>query len=455
MKQQNKLDPYKRLIRFLTVMVLVLVLTGMFIFVWKRYHNWGIVFPFYHKGYWLMGAFYAFFYFIFMYLMGGMNVGSLRMSNLCLSHGLAAAAANVCIYLETVLLSARFVSVLPLTCLTCVDMLVILLWVIFSAKLFRRLFPARIVLLLYQEYDPMPFRRKVRMRSDRYIIKESFNVDEEWDMVVKKIDDYDTVFLCDIHAPLRNRLLKYCYAHGIRTYITPKISDIIIRSSENNHMFDTPLLLAKNEGLTFDQRLAKRVLDLVVSIIALVITSPVMLVIAIAIKAYDGGPVFFVQDRCTINGKVFKIHKFRSMIENAEKDGEVIPATDDDARITPVGKIIRKTRLDELPQFFDILIGNMSVVGPRPERVEHVEKYVEEVPEFTYRMKVKGGLTGYAQIYGKYNTSAYDKLKLDLMYIQNYSILLDLRLILMTVKIMFIKDSTEGFEEIKPSEKKD
>ena len=370
-----------------------------------------------------MGAFYAFFYFIFMYLMGGMNVGSLRMSNLCLSHGLAAAAANVCIYLETVLLSARFVSVLPLTCLTCVDMLVILLWVIFSAKLFRRLFPARIVLLLYQEYDPMPFRRKVRMRSDRYIIKESFNVDEEWDMVVKKIDDYDTVFLCDIHAPLRNRLLKYCYAHGIRTYITPKISDIIIRSSENNHMFDTPLLLAKNEGLTFDQRLAKR--------------------------------VFFVQDRCTINGKVFKIHKFRSMIENAEKDGEVIPATDDDARITPVGKIIRKTRLDELPQFFDILIGNMSVVGPRPERVEHVEKYVEEVPEFTYRMKVKGGLTGYAQIYGKYNTSAYDKLKLDLMYIQNYSILLDLRLILMTVKIMFIKDSTEGFEEIKPSEKKD
>ena len=301
----------------------------------------------------------------------------------------------------------------------------------------------------------MPFRRKVRMRSDRYIIKESFNVDEEWDMVVKKIDDYDTVFLCDIHAPLRNRLLKYCYAHGIRTYITPKISDIIIRSSENNHMFDTPLLLAKNEGLTFDQRLAKRVLDLVVSIIALVITSPVMLVIAIAIKAYDGGPVFFVQDRCTINGKVFKIHKFRSMIENAEKDGEVIPATDDDARITPVGKIIRKTRLDELPQFFDILIGNMSVVGPRPERVEHVEKYVGEVPEFTYRMKVKGGLTGYAQIYGKYNTSAYDKLKLDLMYIQNYSILLDLRLILMTVKIMFIKDSTEGFEEIKPSEKKD
>mgnify|MGYP002562909265 CR=1 FL=1 len=241
----------------------------------------------------------------------------------------------------------------------------------------------------------MPFRRKVRMRSDRYIIKESFNVDEEWDMVVKKIDDYDTVFLCDIHAPLRNRLLKYCYAHGIRTYITPKISDIIIRSSENNHMFDTPLLLAKNEGLTFDQRLAKRVLDLVVSIIALVITSPVMLVIAIAIKAYDGGPVFFVQDRCTINGKVFKIHKFRSMIENAEKDGEVIPATDDDARITPVGKIIRKTRLDELPQLVNVLKGDMSFVGTRPEVRKYVDAYS---PEMMATLLMPAGITSVASL---------------------------------------------------------
>ena len=199
----------------------------------------------------------------------------------------------------------------------------------------------------------------------------------------------------------------------------------------------------------------KRLFDLCGSLVLTVLLSPVMLVIAIAIKAYDGGPVFFVQDRCTINGKVFKIHKFRSMIENAEKDGEVIPATDDDARITPVGKIIRKTRLDELPQFFDILIGNMSVVGPRPERVEHVEKYVEEVPEFTYRMKVKGGLTGYAQIYGKYNTSAYDKLKLDLFYIENYSFLLDIKLLFMTVKIFFQKEVSEGVDDNQKNALKD
>lgn len=448
MKQQRRsLEPYKRLIRFFTVAVLVAVLTTVFIFVFKKYYNWGIVFPFYYKGYWLMGAFYTFFYSIFIHLFGGMKVGYLRMSNLSLSHGLAAMSANITIYLETVLLSVRFVTLWPIVLLTCIDMLVILVWVIWSAKLFRKLFPPRNVLLLYQEYDPMPLWKKVETRSDRYHIRESYNVDEEWSMVVQKIRDYDAVLLCDIHSEIRNRLLKYCYELGIRVYFTPKISDIIIRSSENNHLFDTPLLLARNEGLTFDQRIMKRTLDVIISSVALLITSPVMLMVALAIKLYDHGPVFFMQDRCTIDGKVFKIHKFRSMIEDAEHDGEVIPATEDDERITPVGKFIRKTRLDELPQFVDILMGNMSVVGPRPERVEHVEQYTKEVPEFKYRMKVKGGLTGYAQIYGKYNTTAYDKLKLDLMYIQNYSLLMDIRLIIMTIKIIFIKESTEGFED--------
>ena len=271
------------------------------------------------------------------------------------------------------------------------------------------------------------------------------NVEEGWETVTKEMHNYDAVFLCDIHSPLRNRLVKYCYANGIRSYITPKISDIIIRSSENIHMFDTPLLLSRNNGLSFEQKLVKRLMDIVISLVMLIITSPFMFITAVAIKLYDGGPVFFRQKRCTIDGREFFIHKFRSMIVDAEKEGEVIPATEDDDRITPVGKVIRKTRLDELPQFIDILKGDMSVVGPRPERVEHVEQYTQEIPEFAYRLKVKGGLTGYAQIYGKYNTTAYDKLKLDLMYIQNYSFLLDLKLIIMTVKIIFVKESTEGF----------
>jgi len=179
----------------------------------------------------------------------------------------------------------------------------------------------------------------------------------------------------------------------------------------------------------------------------MVVALPVMLVIAAAIKLDDHGPVFYKQERVTLDGKLFKILKFRSMIVNAEKDGKSIPATDNDPRITRVGKFIRATRLDELPQILNILKGDMSIVGPRPERLEHVEKYSKDIPEFNYRLKVKGGLTGYAQIYGKYNTSAYDKLRLDLMYIENYSILLDIKLILMTVRILFKKESTEGFDK--------
>ncbi len=441
------LDQYKRLIRFAFNILLLGCLMFFFIRIWDRNYNDWIVFPFYYKGFLLMGAFYALFFVIFSYILGGMKIGYLKSSSLMLSQTLALIAANVSIYLETVLLSARFVNIIPMIELTAIDIVVIFIWTFLVNRIFRKLFPARHILLLYEEYDPSMLLRKVNSRKDRYLIKKSMNVEEGWESITKEMCNYDAVFLCDIHSPLRNRLVKYCYANGIRSYITPKISDIIIRSSENIHMFDTPLLLSRNNGLSFEQKLVKRFMDIVISLVMLVITSPFMLVTAVAIKLYDGGPVFFRQKRCTINGREFYIHKFRSMIVNAEKEGEVIPATDDDERITPVGKVIRKTRLDELPQFIDILKGDMSVVGPRPERVEHVEMYTREIPEFSYRLKVKGGLTGYAQIYGKYNTTAYDKLKLDLMYIQNYSLLLDLKLIIMTVKIIFVKESTEGFED--------
>ena len=212
-------------------------------------------------------------------------------------------------------------------------------------------------------------------------------------------------------------------------------------------MFDTPLLLSRNNGLSFEQRLIKRGMDIFLSLAALILLSPIFVITAIAIKLYDRGPVFYFQERCTIGGIVFRICKFRSMIVNAEKDGQSIPATEQDPRITPVGRIIRATRIDELPQILNILKGDMSIVGPRPERVEHIELYTKQIPEFVYRMKVKGGLTGYAQVYGKYSTTAYDKLKLDLMYIQNYSLLLDIVIIFKTVKILFMKESTEGFCE--------
>ena len=231
--------------------------------------------------------------------------------------------------------------------------------------------------------------------------------------------------------------------------MTPRIEDIIIQGFDNKTLIDTPLLKYEYSYIQPKTYHWKRVLDLVISLVCLVVFAIPMLIVIIAIKLEDGGPVFFKQQRCTKGEKVFEILKFRSMIVDAERDEAVIPCVDGDSRITKVGKIIRRFRIDEVPQFINVLKGEMSVVGPRPERIEPVSEYTKELPQFSYRHRVKGGITGYAQIYGKYNTSAYDKLKLDLMYIENQSLLMDLKLIMLTLKIMFLAESTEGFEQEK------
>ena len=225
----------------------------------------------------------------------------------------------------------------------------------------------------------------------------------------------------------------------------PKISDIMITSASNVELFDTSLLLMRNQGIAADEEFIKRAFDIVASLLALIILSPIMLIIAIAIKLYDGGPVIFTQERLTKDGKVFKIRKFRSMREEKEKKGYCLTRKDDN-RVTPVGKSIRALHLDELPQLINILVGDMSFVGPRPECPKLAKEYSEVVPEFNFRLKVKAGLTGYAQVFGKYNTTPLDKLKLDLTYIEKYNLLLDLKIILLTIKILFQKENTEGID---------
>lgn len=226
-----------------------------------------------------------------------------------------------------------------------------------------------------------------------------------------------------------------------------------MKSSVELNLFDSPLLLSRNEGLTIEQEFIKRLIDIVVALMGIVITGPFFLIIAMGIKMTDHGPIFFKQERLTKDDKVFNIYKFRTMVQDAEKDGVARLASEGDSRILPIGHILRRTRMDELPQLFNILKGDMTFVGPRPERPELAEEILKEIPEFSYRTKVKAGLTGYAQIYGKYNTTSYDKLKLDLTYIRNYSTLLDLKLILMTPKILFLKESTEGINNTQQNEK--
>lgn len=441
-------EQYKRIVRFFSSAVLLCAQMVLYWYIWKQYYNIRMEVPYNRTGHWLMVAVYGILLIIFSRLFGGLRIGYMKIGNMIYSQVLATFCANVMIYLQITLLTKHFQNMGPMAAMMAAEFFMITAWSFLFNHIYRHLYPPRRVLLIYGEHPVVSLMGKLHTRTDRFIIGELVHISAGLEQLERKIDEYEGVVICDVPSQLRNRILKYCYGKSIRTYATPKISDIIIRSAESLHMFDTPLMLCRNSGLTFEQRLMKRSMDIILSLVALIVLFPVFVITAAAIKLYDHGPVFFYQDRCTMDGRVFRICKFRSMIVDAERDGHSIPATDNDPRITPVGNIIRKTRIDELPQIFNILSGDMSIVGPRPERVEHVELYSREIPEFAYRMKVKGGLTGYAQVYGKYNTTAYDKLKLDLMYIQNYSLLMDVGIIFKTIKILFLKESTEGFKKL-------
>ena len=313
-------------------------------------------------------------------------------------------------------------------------------------NLYRHVFPPLQIVEIIGTHHNMLIE-KINEVPYKYHIAEIIKSDENADVIEEAIKQYDAVLINDISAERKNEILKKCYEFNRRVYYVPKISDVLVKASEELNLFDTPLFLNRNSGMTKWQEYVKRLFDLLLSSVAIIVFSPIMLITALCIYLEDLGPVFYKQERVTLNGKKFEILKFRSMVVDAEKDGRPHPAGEKDDRITKVGHIIRGCRIDELPQLLNILKGDMSIVGPRPERVEHVEQYCREIPEFAFRHKVKGGLTGYAQVYGKYNTTALDKLKLDLLYITNYSLLLDLQIVFQTLKILFQKESTEGFSQ--------
>lgn len=432
---------------FLMGIIIMAAHAGIFGYVWEIFYSNVIIQPFYKKGNWLVIALYAMILYIFSKIYNGYKVGSLRISEIIYSQTLAILFTNVIMYLQISLIGRYFLWSLPIVIMTVAQMCLIVLWACISNKVYYNVFPPRKMILVYGSHSATKLVGKMSKRDDKYLICSAVNADEELDLIIEKIKDFSTVILCDVKARKRNKILKYCYENSIRVYLTPKISDVIVSGADKMHLFDTPLFLCRNTGLSLDQRFAKRCVDIFLSLIALIISGPFMLIVALAIKLYDRGPVLFKQKRLTIDGKVFEVYKFRSMITDAEKDGIARLASEHDDRITPVGKIIRKLRLDELPQILNILNGDMSIVGPRPERPEIAKEYKKQMPEFDFRLKVKAGLTGYAQILGKYNTLPYDKLKLDLIYIESYSMLLDLKLMLMTVKVLFLPESTQGVEE--------
>ena len=446
-KKQYRLHSAKSMIRAAEGLLELVVLALVYYFIWRQSYR-PLDFPNYNGlGKYVLAGVYGLLTLFMFFNFDGFKFGYLKLSDIVVSQGIAVLIVNFITYLQLCLIANVMITPVPMLLLTAMDFSVCLVCSYIYSHIYHLLYVPKNMLMIYGREDAVVLKFKMDARQDKYRVTKLIHESAGVDAICREIGNYDAVILTDITAENRNDILKYCYQNEVRTYVAPKLSDIIFNGGRDITLFDTPLRLVKGRGLTLMQRLYKRIVDIVVSLVAMIVASPFMLLTAIAIKLEDGGPVFYKQKRATIGGKAFDILKFRSMIVDAEKEGKSIPATQGDPRITKVGRIIRATRIDELPQILNILKGDMSIVGPRPERLEHVEEYSRELPEFAYRLKVKGGLTGYAQIYGKYNTSAYDKLRLDLMYIENYSLLLDIKLILMTIRIMLQKYRTEGFDK--------
>ncbi|MGI6145637.1 MAG: sugar transferase [Clostridia bacterium] len=275
----------------------------------------------------------------------------------------------------------------------------------------------------------------------------SHNVNDEMYVLINNVDK---IYIGNnINENDKSKIIKYCLEREKTVYLVPGLYEIALVNSQISQINDMLVFKVDSMGLTFGQAVIKRVLDLAISFVGLFILLPFLFIISIMIKVYDGGPVFYKQKRVTKDNKIFDLYKFRTMVVDAEKNVGPVLAIEKDARITPIGRFLRTFRIDEIPQLFNVLKGDMSIVGPRPERPFFVQKYNQEVEDFKYRVFVKAGITGLAQVLGKYSTDPENKVKYDLLYIRNYSLLLDLKIIFNTVKTIFNKDSAKGVSQNK------
>ena len=440
----NILNKFRKSIMLMVKLMIILSMAFIFIGCWQDNYEASL---FSGKGNYVVVFSYLVILLAFSHLYGGLKIGMLRLHEVIYSFSLSMLFTNFIMYLELSLIARELVNPLPLLGAVVVQLIFIFFSTYAANTIYYSMYQAHHILAIVGEnVDSAAVVSKMARIKERYAIDKIIYTNEDEQTIFNAINDYEAVLIGDIEKSLQNNILRYCYKERKRIYLSPTSNDIIINNSYQSQIFDAPVLVCRNNGLTIEQQLIKRATDLLVSLIGLIIASPIMIIVALAIKLYDGGPVFFKQNRVTKDGKIFNVLKFRSMIVDADKV-KLRKATTDDDRITPIGKFIRPLRLDELPQLLNILKGDMSLVGPRPERTENVYEYTQMLPEFDLRHRVKGGLTGYAQIYGKYNTSPQSKLNMDLIYIEKYSLLLDLKLLVMTIKILFMRESTEGFSD--------
>ena len=370
-----------------------------------------------------------------------------RISEMIFSQMLAAMIADGILYIVICFLCKSAQPILPGLAAIAGQALMAAVWSIAAHGWYFHKFPPKTAYIVYDS------REGFESLLHQYSLVRKFKVTktmtaEEVVNNVTLLDGAEDVFLSGVHSRDRNVIIKYCVNKNINALLIPRIGDVIMSGAHQMHIMHLPVFMVSRYRPTPEFRAIKRLGDFLFSLLMIILLSPVLICTAIAVKAEDGGPVLYKQKRLTRNRAAFDIYKFRSMRVDAEKDGIARLSTGaNDERITKVGRFLRKHRIDELPQLFNVLKGEMSIIGPRPERPEIAEEYEKKMPEFALRLQCKAGLTGYAQVYGKYNTTPYDKLVMDLMYIADPSLVSDIRILLATIKILFMPDSTEGIEE--------
>ena len=261
----------------------------------------------------------------------------------------------------------------------------------------------------------------------------------------KAAENIDVMILCpEMRHRYKVAVINYCHQQGKTALLIPNTYEIFCAGVVLDKIDDIPVFRPQSLYQSLETRISKRMMDVILSGIGFICALPFMMATAIAIKIFDPGPILYSQIRTGRNGKAFRVYKFRTMKVDAEKYTGPMLAQENDPRITKLGKFLRAVRLDELPQIWNVVVGDMSLVGPRPERPIFVKEFTKETPEYAYRHNVKPGITGMAQVYGKYNTTAFDKLVYDLMYIEKCGLLTDLAIIIQTIKVLFTKSATEG-----------
>ena len=424
------------------------LLTAAFAVCWYGYYAGRITMAYYRWGNVLVVVLFAALFVMFGHTYDAFSVSYNQIPEMVYSQGMAILFADTVMYIVISLLSLGFVNVGPLLLALVAQLLFAILWAVLTRRLYFATFPPAKTAVIYEETQNIESLIQQSGLENKFEIVKAITATECLAGGMEALKNIETVFVCGVDSRNRNAILKFCVEQDIQMFVLPRIGDVIMSGAKRLHMFRLPFLLVERYNPPVEYLLFKRTFDIIVAGVATVVLSPIMLLTAIAIKLCDRGPVFYKQCRLTKDGKEFMILKFRSMRVDAEREsGARLSSGDADERVTSVGRVIRKVRIDELPQLFNILKGDMSIVGPRPERPELVAQYVKTLPEFKLRLQAKAGLTGYAQVYGKYNTTPYDKLQMDLMYISNPNIIEDLRIIMATIKILFLPESTEGVAE--------